>query len=305
MLVAVIIGLAGCAATPKPEWLLAGELVTLENLTSAYVPDRMVQVWLPPGYPAEAPYDVVYMNDGQNLFDPTNTWNNQEWRVDETATALMTTEQTYPFIVVAISHGGERRHSEYFPQKAFERLSSDDQNAILALERAPGIPLFTDSIQSDNYLKFIVEELKPRIDRDYAVAITPTHTHMIGASMGGLISLYALSEYPDVFGNVACLSTHWPGTPLRENNPVPEALLAYFEQYLPEPDAHKIYFDHGDQGLDAAYPLLQKRVDALMIRRGYNESSWTTQVFEGADHSEQAWADRLRIPLRFLMAVTP
>lgn len=122
----------------------------------------------------------------------------------------------------------------------------------------------------------------------------------MGSSMGGLISLYAICEYPDVFGAAACLSTHWPGIFTMENNPIPEAFYRYLENNLPDPRKNKIYFDFGTATLDAMYPPLQAEVDKIMIKKGFSSGSWQTLKFEGEDHSEKAWKKRLPIPLTFL-----
>jgi predicted alpha/beta superfamily hydrolase len=154
---------------------------------------------------------------------------------------------------------------------------------------------------SDRYLKFIVKELKPYIDRTYSVKTDRAHTFIAGSSMGGLISMYAICEYPAVFGGAACLSTHWVGTFTLENNPVPDAFITYLRKKLPDPKNHKIYFDCGDQTLDALYPEIQKQVDNVMKNKGFTESNWVTKYFPGEDHSEQAWSKRLHIPLAFLL----
>jgi len=154
---------------------------------------------------------------------------------------------------------------------------------------------------SDAYLKFLVTELKPYIDSHYAVDSSPAATCIAGSSMGGLISLYALCEYPNVFGGAACLSTHWPGIFAVEGNPVPEAFLRYMRTHLPNPNTHKIYFDYGDQTLDALYPPLQQKVDEVMKEKGFESKHWRTQFFPGKDHSEQSWKERLAIPLQFLL----
>ncbi|MEN7342013.1 MAG: alpha/beta hydrolase-fold protein [Pseudomonadota bacterium] len=292
--------LAACSTNGQRP-LFAGNLDRLGPFDSAFVPARDVDVWTPPGYPNGAPYDVLYMHDGQNLFDATTTWNGLEWRVDETATALIQTDRTRPFIVVAIHNADNRRHAEYFPEKPWRRIDESTRNEYLAVEREPGVNLFETDVDSDNYLKFLVNELKPYIDREYAVAITREHTFVAGSSMGGLISLYALAEYPDIFGGAACLSTHWLGTWTEPQNPHPDAFLAYFRDALPAPGTHKIYFDHGDLGLDAYYGEHQARVDEMMGELGFTAPNWVTRTFEDADHSETAWARRLKLPLTFLM----
>jgi enterochelin esterase-like enzyme len=118
--------------------------------------------------------------------------------------------------------------------------------------------------------------------------------------MGGLISMYAICEYPDVFGGAACLSTHWPGIFQVANNPIPNAFNRYLKMKLPDPKNHKLYFDYGTATLDALYEPLQNEVDQIMQQKGYDAQHWTTQKFEGENHSEMAWQKRLHIPFQFL-----
>jgi predicted alpha/beta superfamily hydrolase len=112
--------------------------------------------------------------------------------------------------------------------------------------------------------------------------------------MGGLISLYALVEYPKIFGGVGCLSTHWPG--------VNGFIIPYLKSYLPASGQHKIYFDHGTQDLDSGYHPQQNLVDEVLLRKGYLfGKDWITHVAPGAIHHEDAWRARLHLPLRFFL----
>ena len=97
--------------------------------------------------------------------------------------------------------------------------------------------------------------------------------------------MYAICEYANIFGGAACLSTHWPGSFTVDNNPVPNAFLNYMRDNLPNPKHHKIYFDYGDQTLDALYPPLQHNVDIVMRSKGYSKKNWMTQFFPGDNHN--------------------
>ncbi|MFM7773597.1 MAG: alpha/beta hydrolase [Candidatus Kapaibacterium sp.] len=278
-----------------------GRIERMERFVSKHVTPRTIDIWLPDSYPKNAPYDVLYMHDGQMLFDSATTWNKQEWNVDDTASALMRRGACRPFIVVGIWNGGDTRHADYFPQKPLAGITRAQRDTLVAQLRVAGRIAEDFVPRSDAYLRCIVEEIKPLVDARYSVNTTREHTFIAGSSMGGLISLYALCEYPDVFGGAACISTHWIGTFTSANNPLPDAFLDYLGRHLPDPASHKLYFDCGDKTLDAYYPDIQRKVDALMTARGYGQQSWTTRYVPGADHSEKAWSKRLDQPLMFLL----
>jgi len=115
--------------------------------------------------------------------------------------------------------------------------------------------------------------------------------------------MYAICEYPQVFGGAACLSTHWPGVFTTVNNPLPDAFLAYLSAHLPSAESHRLYFDYGTATLDTMYAPYQQRADIIIRSGNYSAKNFMTKVFKGADHSEQAWNNRLEIPLQFLLSV--
>jgi enterochelin esterase-like enzyme len=300
LVVAILFGVATIASAQLPQ-VSSGRLVRHASFSSKFVTSRNVDVWLPDGYDGKKPFDVLYMHDGQMLYDSNTTWNKTDWQVDETLSKLLASKKIRPCIVVGVWNGGVTRHPDYFPQKPFGSMSSIEKDTVTAqLQRARR----TQEVfhpNSDNYLQFLVKELKPFIDSAYKTNSGQAHTFVAGSSMGGLISMYAICEYPEVFGGAACLSTHWPGVFTMENNPVPAAFFNYLKTHLPSPRNHKIYFDYGDQTLDALYPPLQRQADAIMKAKGYDSKNWKTVFFEGQNHSEQAWASRFDIPILFLL----
>jgi predicted alpha/beta superfamily hydrolase len=278
----------------------SGTIERIENFKSKFVTKRNIDIWLPSDYSKTKKYAVLYMHDGQMLYDANQTWNKQAWEVDDVMAKLIREQSITDVIVVGIWNGGETRHFDYFPQKPFEMLSKKQQDSIYNLNRSEGVKLFNGKVSSDNYLRFIVQELKPIIDQKYAVYTDFEHTFIAGSSMGGLISMYAICEYPEVFGGAACISTHWPGIFHVENNPIPNAFYQYLKMKLPNPKDHKLYFDFGTATLDALYEPLQNEVDLIMKEKGYDSNHWMTQKFEGDNHSELSWQKRLYIPFQFL-----
>ncbi len=291
------------AQTSKPPAQVSfGRLDHLEKVPSQHVAPRTVDVWLPPGYPAPGVrYQVLYMHDGQNLYDPRTASFGMCWGVDSTLAHLLRAKQVAPTIVVGI-WCTDKRFQEYCPNRPYRALLPEVRIA-LGRERA-GEPL------SDEYLRFLVTELKPYIDQHYATAPDRAHTWVAGSSMGGLISLYAALEYPQVFAGAACLSTHWPLSLKHDSDAFPLAMLDYLAEKLPRrrlfgPPRPRLYFDFGTATLDARYPPHQARADALLAARGYGPPRRRlTRRFEGAEHNETAWARRLRVPLLFLLGRT-
>lgn len=258
---------------------------------SRFVAPRNVEVWLPPGYERDrsARYPVLYVHDGQNVFDPATSYTGVDWGIDETMTRLVAEHRVRPAIVVAIWNTPARM-AEYMPQKALPPQAADSGFA----SGIPGFPAVHDTLRSDAYLRFVVEELEPFIDSTYRTRTGPADTFIMGSSMGGLISAYAVAEYPQVFGGAACLSTHWPAGD--------GATIDYLARRLPDPRSHRFWFDHGTNTLDAAYAPFQRRMDAAMRGAGYVEGkSWISRVYPGADHSERSWRVRVADPLVFLL----
>lgn len=296
-LLLLIINVSG-AHQPK---VSSGTLMDYANFQSKFIGARMVRVWLPDGFDRSKKYQVLYANDGQMLWDEKSTWNGQEWKLDETIGRLLKERKIKPTIVVAIDNAGAKRHSEYFPQRPFENLTKPVQDSLYCLQRAEGQPLFNGKIYSDAYLKFLVQELKPFIDAHYPTLTDARHTYIMGSSMGGLISMYAAVEYPQIFGGAICMSTHWPGTFSAANNPIPRQFAQYLNEHLTHKSRTKFYFDFGTETLDALYEPFQKDIDAVMKAKKYSSRRWRTMKFAGADHSEKAWSARLGIPLEFML----
>lgn len=278
--------------------LAGGELFRIDSFPSKNIVPRPVDVWLPENYSSEKKYAVLYMHDGQNLFDANTTWNKQEWMMDEAATKLMNEGITRDFIVVGIHNIPKIRWQDLFPEKAMNFLSEEDRKQLYAEAKKNN---FSINLKGDEYLTFLVEELKPFIDATYSVYTDKENTFIAGSSMGGLMSMYAVAEYPDIFKGGACFSTHWVGGTPKAGNPLPAAIFSYLETNLPDAKTHKMYFDYGNKTLDFFYPKYAPKVDSIFKKGGYSATNYQNLFFEGTDHSEKSWQKRLDFPLTFLL----
>src|SRR6476660_5190292 len=137
------------------------------------------------------------------------------------------------------------------------------------------------------------------VDTRFNVKTNRANTAIMGSSMGSLISLYAIDEYPNIFGAAGMMSTHWPlfmkpdggSVDDAEYQVVSGAFAKYLAPSLPDPATHRLYFDHGSETQDAIYARYQERVDGIVARRGYRQGvNWLTQSFPGQKHNEISWA---------------
>ena len=288
--------LVACTQTPDaPKPVEPAHIDKYYSFSSQYVPARTIRVWVPEGYDASNQYDVLYMHDGKMLFDASIAWNNQEWGVDEAMDTLINLGYIRPTIVVGIDNIGNgadpQRIGEYCP---------DDVSLLLPDGKALYSGLVT--MNGNNYLRFLVEELKPFIDSVYSTYTDREHTWVMGSSCGGLISSYALCRYPHVFGGAACMSTH-STLAADVNNPdqdVIDAYRAYLKQNIPVNSA-KLYFDRGDQTLDANYAASQEAINQMLLENGWDSTHFMYRFFPGHAHEEKYWRERLDVPLRFLL----
>lgn len=286
----------GCGNHHQEQQVNPGRLDIYQRFTSPHFEDRKVLVWLPEEYNTECRYAVLYMHDAQMLFDEQTSWNKKSWNVDAVASMVQKSALCRPFIVVGIENHPQNRLVEYMPEKALDYIPND--NALLG-------KFNREDFIADEYLKFIVDELKPLIDSKYSTLTDASNTAIMGSSMGGLISLYALCEYPDVFGSAGCLSTHTPTAIDDIENEAPiwsKALRDYLNESLPEVGKNRVYMDCGDKTIDAIYPPYQAQIDSLFAAKGWQESHFVSLFFEGAAHDESSWNERLDTPLTWMLS---
>lgn len=312
LLVAALALAAATPALPKPDEpallpeVSAGTVKVWPDLTSQHLAQvPTVWVWLPPGYDDQPQrrFPVLYMHDGHNLFDRRLSNFDKEWQVDEAIARMAARGDLREWIVVAI-RAPDARYKTLFPEKLLEFLPADMQQEVLTGDFGGSGP--DQSLQADEYLAFLARELKPRVDREFRTRPGARDTAIMGSSMGGLISLYAIAEYPDVFGQAAGLSTHLPlvdprnGAAEERANAVAAAFGSYFASTGLDRNKHRIYVDHGTGTLDAFYPPYFAAFDRMMKEQGWAAPGYESRAFFGTEHEENAWAQRLDIPLAFL-----
>lgn len=280
-----------------------GQLVTIETFAGDHAAARALTIYLPPGYAdGDADYPVIYAQDGQNLFEPGYSYGGEAWEVDAAMDRLIASGAIEPAIIVGLWNT-PRRREDYAPQDLVESLPADE--AALVFETPFAIPL------ANGYADYIALEVKSYIDATYRTRPDPSSTSLMGSSMGGLISLYTLSRHPDVFGQAAGLSTHWP---IRVSGRLSGAeaerwqamLIPYWRSFLADApldaEYHRLWLDHGTINLDALYPPYQEAIDPALAARGFIPGpDFVSRVYEGADHNEAAWRARIDEVLIFLL----
>ncbi|HEY8592577.1 MAG TPA: alpha/beta hydrolase-fold protein [Sphingomicrobium sp.] len=291
--------------------LSAGKVVTWPQMDGGAAGKMTVWVWLPPGYAAHGGkrYPVLYMHDGQNLFDRKLTKFDQEWQVDEAIPRMARQGDLREWIVVGVQSPGSRYHA-LFPQKLLDFLPADFQKRVLTLDSGdPKGPLTGDA-----YLQFLVKTVKPRVDRSFRTLVDRANTAVMGSSMGGLMSFYAMAEYPEVFGQAACVSMHVAlASPTEQGTDhekaatdAAEAFRRYLKISRMRPGANRLYIDHGTKTLDGSYgPYSAKLVPVLHKAAWADGPNFMFRTFAGAEHNETAWAQRIDIPLAFLDRADP
>lgn len=256
-----------------------------------------VFVWIP-AQGVENVQHVLYMNDGQNLFDPSTTWNGRAWMVRESLDSLISNGYIPPVLVVAIPNS-DIRHSEYTPEKPFRSLPDEVQQYYRTAVRPNGTSYYRADVVGDAYLQYLTQRVKPEIEKRYLKNKTSVKSYIAGASMGGLNAWYAVLRYPDVFDGAACLATHWP---LIQEIPsaAGESFLSYFHQRFHAVKDKRWYFDYGDRGIDTLYGPYQQAVDRLFERHGIG-ATYKSLFFPGHDHNELYWTKRFPGAIQFLV----
>lgn len=287
-----------------------GRVMAWRDLDGGAAGKMTVWVWLPPGYDRAKGrrYPVLYMHDGQNLFDRKLTNFNQEWGIDETIPTMVRQGDLRAWIVVGVQSPRSRYHA-LFPQKMFGLLSPAFQQEVRTLDSGdPPGPL-----SGDAYLKFLTATVKPRVDAEFRTLRGPADTAVMGSSMGGLMAFYAMAEYPHIFGQAAAVSMHVAlGSPSAKGIDhqakaieVAEAFRRYLASSRMRPATNRLYIDHGTGTLDGSYGPYSARLVPVLSAAGWRGPGFMFRTFAGAEHNETAWAQRVDIALAFLDRADP
>lgn len=279
------------AQLPNPS---AGKIVRLTGLTWDKIESRNVDVWLPKNYDKDSlkRFPVIYMHDGQNIFDAKLSYGGKEWRVDETITELSKNGIIDECIVVGIWNS-PKRFQEYMPEEPFYKMDKNLQDTII--KDRGGKPL------SDNYTNFLINQLIPKIDKEFRTLSNKENRFIAGSSMGGLISLYTILKYPEYFDAAACVSTHWPVC-LKQNNPlIPSAIIGWMDEKMPVNPPYRLYFDFGSETLDAWYEPYQDLATSYLINKRFPKGHLLVSKYSGEAHNEESWSKRFPEIVKFLL----
>lgn len=249
---------------------------------------KTIRVFHPNGFTGPA-LPVMYMHDGQNLWNPELCISGESWAMDETVARLSSHGHIAPMMVVGIDNSGEHRYDEYSPwqMKHLDKYKT-------GLEGEYGGEGFL-------YIQDLVEELKPHVDQNFDTISDFDHTGLGGSSMGGLISLAAGGRYPKAFGKILAMSTaSWFAE---------EELLAFLKEHPVNPRS-KVYLDVGTEetsnpdksDFNRIYMDNSHNIAQVLAEAGHPDPRVKLVVDQGAQHSERFWAARLPAALEWLWA---
>jgi predicted alpha/beta superfamily hydrolase len=265
------------AAPPNDS--VTGDLRLHEFHSRVFRNTRMLRVWLPPRY--DAPdngtrhYPVLYLNDGQNLFDRAIAFAGVEWQVDETADRLIRQEVIPPLIIVGIDNAQGDRIREFLPYRSFHP------------------PVLRP--QGKRYPDFLIHQVMPFVRERYRIARGPENTGLGGSSLGALISVYTVMERPGVFGRLLLES---PSLFVSKRK-----ILKYSRGFRPWPE--KVFLaigtrESGREDKDRQVVEDVREFERSLRRAGLDESRLLVKIDEGATHNEGEWAKRFPEALSFL-----
>ncbi|MEG3144252.1 alpha/beta hydrolase-fold protein [Sphingomonas sp. RT2P30] len=262
---------------------------------------RDLFVWVPDHPAPPAGFPVLYMQDGQNLFDARLVPFGTAWEIDRSVSRLADAGVIEPTIVVGVASTAAR-FTEYAPALVLERLNPDARDAVEAAWGGPA--------QSAAYARFVVEVVKPLIDAHFPTRAAAGATFVGGSSLGAVAALDILARYPDRVAGAACLSAHFSLLPVTETEPLPKgfaedvtaAVTDFADNCLPRAGQHAVWIDRSAQGIDRFYGPTHAAIITALSRRGFVDGvDLAARCYPGVGHDEAAWRARIDDALTFLL----
>lgn len=246
---------------------------------------RIVDFWVPEGGSDR----VLIAHDGQNIFDRRTATFVYTWRLGQSAIRVAREFNEKPPLVIGIFHSSSKSD----PHGRGKDLTPEDpfKNGVKPLVEGT---FSSEELRGNEYLSEIFNSIVPTIAEKTNSNLAPEGTAMIGSSMGGLATLYALTRHPEKFATALALSTHWPigGYPL----------VDWLTTNIPNDGSRKVWMSRGTKGLDASYPPFQDYADKRMSELGWRDSNFKSKVFHRTTHNERSWASYVDEPLRFWLS---
>ena len=272
--------------------------------------ERRIQIYYPYSKNVNDQTKFIIMNDGEELFSESDSWNGKAWNIDETFKDLKTQKENLNLVIIAIDSAKRingnildetRRYAEYFPKESIKYIDENLKRSIYHN--------FIDS-QKFNYQDFVINKVIPSIEKKFDTKLNRDNLGIIGASMGGLSALNMSIENPEIFGFVGCISTHWVGIKISEYLILPfrmkisgdesttKAIQKYIKKNVSKLSSQKLYFDHGPVGLDSLYENPQIEINKILLGSKIN---FIYEVHPNHDHEPKFFGQRFKnILLNFI-----
>jgi enterochelin esterase-like enzyme len=284
----------GISLKKSPKAVTTGKLYRTKVKGETFTSNVNIDIWVPDCYNPEEKYPVLYLHDGQNLYDAKSSWNKQAWEIDQVGGKLIEEGKIKPFIAVGIHSIDATRVCDLMPEKVLTEYFDHEKYTTTGFEG-----YCSKEIRGDEYVDLIVNTIKPMIDSTFSTLPDKDNTAIMGSSMGGLASFYAMCERPDIFGTAICVSTHMS---VAGETCWAEAVFAYLRAKLPTDGEHKIYFDCGDKTSDYYYVPFFDELVSIPQEKGYTVENGKLSYgfYPGTAHDEASWCKRVDVPLTFL-----
>lgn len=272
--------------------------------------ERRIQIYYPYSKNVNDQTKFIIMNDGEELFSESDSWNGKAWNIDQTFKDLKTQKENLNLVIIAIDSAKRingnildetRRYAEYFPKESIKYIDENLKRSIYHN--------FIDS-QKFNYQDFVINKVIPSIEKKFDTKLNRDNLGIIGASMGGLSALNMSIENPEIFGFVGCISTHWVGIKISEYLILPfrmkisgdesttKAIQKYIKKNVSKLSSQKLYFDHGTVGLDSLYENPQNEINKILLGSKIN---FIYEVHPNHDHEPKFFGQRFKnILLNFI-----